>query len=140
MKKVVLSLLCFCVLTFSCSAQIRPTDEELVNPDCGRYPSDYEQVITAYLKEHRYDPYSETIIDLRITEPRGCWYHAGGAAPVTFGYCFMVSLNPKNEMGGYTGLKHYFALIRDGSVNIFADDGSSYQNDRAVNCKPARKP
>ncbi|MGE5238099.1 MAG: hypothetical protein ACM3ON_04780 [Chloroflexota bacterium] len=138
MKNTVLALLWLCVLTFSCST-IRPTAEQLANPDCGKYPSDYEQIITAYLKEHRYDPYSETIVDLQITEPRGCWHHAGGAAPVTFGYCFMVSLNPKNKMGGYTGLKHYFAFIRDDSVRTFVDDEGSYEKANLVNCTAARK-
>lgn len=84
----------------------------------GPYPENYDQIITAYLKQHLRDPFSAVVEVTR--PPRLASYYAArtiwgkGKGYANWIVCF--NLNAKNGAGGYVGFKPYALFIRDGKA------------------------
>jgi hypothetical protein len=117
---LVLPLFLFIV---GCAAMIAPSKEEAANADYGSYPSDYEDIVSNWINETLFDPYS--VRDLNVQSPQRYWLQAspimGGST--TYGYLVQFSLNAKNRMGGYVGKKYYNMLIRNGIIQKVWEKG-----------------
>ena len=99
-----------------CAQMIAPNPQEVATADYGAYPTNYRQIVDAWMRDTLYDPHS--VVDLEIVPPSKYFLQAaplmGGGR--TFGYLVKVKLNAKNRMGGYVGRKTMNLLIRDGKV------------------------
>ena len=109
--KMILSLAAI-VLT-SCAA---PSKQEVAAADYGPYPSNYRELVNAWIKRSMKDPYS--VRDVQMGEPEKFWV---AEAPIlggkkTYGYMIAVALNAKNSFGAYTGRQAYQLQIREGRV------------------------
>jgi hypothetical protein len=136
MRKILFVLVC--LLLTSCLEPVRPTPEQMANPDCGPYPDNYEKLIEEHLKKVLFDPY--TVRDLNITKPWGCYYQPNLYSPFTFGYCFSVSLNAKNRYGAYVGIKDHDAFIRNDSLYFMSERTQYYSVPMShANCERKEK-
>jgi len=88
--------------------QLAGTNGPLAIEQADRPPSNYKQLIVAYVRESFFDPYS--IRDAAITEPAMSTY-AGLPA-----WSVCIRVNAKNRMGAYTGRKSTAIYIRNGQV------------------------
>lgn len=74
-------------------------------------PSNYEQIVKDFYSRSLFDPYSAVYT---FQSPVRGW--AGSARGIQYGWYVCGTLNAKNRMGGYVGVKPFYALIRHGSV------------------------
>jgi hypothetical protein len=95
--------------------QSKPTPEEIANADYGYRWVDYQETIIQFISEDLFDPYSAVFSDWK--EPSKGW--ARGKEGFVFGYQICVAVNAKNRMGGYTGKKWYFIMMKDRSIILF---------------------
>jgi len=79
----------------------------------GAYPSDYKEIITAWLDANLGDPRSAQI--KWLGEPRPGELNVGKGRIVS-GFLVDFSVNARNLFGAYTGAQKHTALIRDGQV------------------------
>jgi hypothetical protein len=104
-----------------CAAAIAPKPAEVAAADYGAYPSNYNEIVHAWIKKSFLDPYS--VRDLKIGVPEKYWVQdpplLGGKRH--FGYMVAVALNGKNSFGAYVGIHGYRVLIRDGRVTTQQD-------------------
>jgi hypothetical protein len=99
----------------------KPTQEQIINADYGKYPDNYKEITTEFISRRLVDPYSAVFSDWK--GPTGGWY--GNYRNLLFGHRVCVSVNAKNRMGGYTGSSLFFVLIKNGQV--IAEEGGDYK-------------
>ena len=93
------------------------SQSELEDADYGAYPTNYQEIATAWFEESLRDPFSAQYRWEGEPQPG---YHR--EAPITggdvveFGYIVYVDVNAKNGFGAYTGWEEYRLFIRDGEV------------------------
>lgn len=90
-----------------------PTQQEIANLDYGALLTiDYESVIKDYFEKVLFDPYSA---HYNFDYPQTYWLKQppllGGG--IYAGYMVFVSVNAKNRMGGYVGMKEYGFLFKN---------------------------
>ena len=114
MKSVALLLvLGFCAVR-SLSAQTG-TLEVGADPKLhGPYPTNYQEVITNWLKTVLVDPASVQIEWIGGPKPGTMPEKKNG--PPLFGYLVEFKLNSRNRFGTYTGMQKKTVLIHDGQV------------------------
>lgn len=120
MKKLILTLIVF-LFTVGCAALFIPPDEEIAKADYGSYPSNYEEIVKKHVTDYLLDPESAKFSNWK--EPRKGWVRKSGSWH--YGYKVCVYVNAKNRMGGYTGRKLTYVLIRNG--NIIETEGGDYK-------------
>lgn len=114
-------LLCASLLSVLLAGCVhRPTPEQMASADYGSYPDNYKELIQQHFSKRLFDPYSAQYSDWRGPSS-GYWSKPFGGETL-FGYRACVEVNAKNRMGGYTGSKQYFFMIRNGSI-IYEDGG-----------------
>lgn len=94
-----------------------PNAQQNATADHGPYPANYEQIVHAWIAETFFDPHS--VQDLMIAKPFKGWRTGApifGEKSVYYGWEVVVRANGKNQLGGYTGLKTYDLIIRDGKI------------------------
>ena len=74
----------------------------------GQYPSNYRDVIKAYMNNTYYDPYSLRDVSISAPEPRNVVGYKG--------WVVCVQANAKNRLGGYTGLETTAYMLSQGAV------------------------
>jgi hypothetical protein len=89
----------------------------------GAYPTNYQEVVTAWLETQLYDAKGAKI--KWLGEPKQAELAGEDGAKIT-GYLVEFSVNAKNRFGAYTGAQKHGALIRDGKV-IKATGGFGYR-------------
>jgi hypothetical protein len=107
---------------WGCAGVQRPTSEQLINADYGIYPTTYKEVTSQYISNLLIDPYSAVFSDWR--GPIKGWY--GNNRTLLYGYMICVAVNAKNRMGGYSGRKLYYILIKNDRVEVH--DGGDYRS------------
>jgi hypothetical protein len=118
------TVLLFVVMLLIASGCVRvsPQGRELVRADVGPYPSDYQAMVSMWLKTNLKDPYS--VMDLQMTSPVEDRYWGG--LLITGGYISAyrscVRYNAKNSFGAYVGLRTYSFWMKDNRV-IATTDG-----------------
>lgn len=122
MIKIVLALSSIVLLfTFGCAGTQKPTAEQLSSADYGRFPHNYEEITKEYISSRLIDPDSGKFSDW--VSPTKSWYKNFG--DTFFGYRTCVFVNAKNRMGGYTGRKLYYVMIKNDRVIV--QDGGDYR-------------
>lgn len=111
-----------CIIFVLCLASCvhGPTPEQMASADYGSYPESYKEVIQQYFSKSLFDPYSAQYSDWR--GPSSGYLARPFGGETIFGYRACVEVNAKNRMGGYTGSKQYFFMIRNGGV-AYVDGG-----------------
>ncbi len=79
----------------------------------GTYPSNYKEIITAWLNANLTDPRSAQI--KWLGEPRPGELNVSKSQVVS-GFLVDFSVNARNLFGAYTGAQKHTALLRDGQV------------------------
>ncbi len=79
----------------------------------GAYPTNYQDIVTAWLNSNSIDPTSAKI--KWLGEPRPGELTVGQGQKVT-GFLVDFTLNARNIFGAYTGPQKHTALIRDGQL------------------------
>lgn len=101
-------IIAVCLLVLSgCGAKL--TTEQFNNADFGPRPDNYEEIVKAYYAEKLLDPYSA---QYEFDYLRRGYLRMGGH----FGWVVCGTVNAKNRIGGYTGAKNFYVMIRDGRV------------------------
>lgn len=118
MKK--LALIFVVVLCAGCAALLVPSEEQFAKADYGEYPSNYEEIVKQHITGYLLDPESARFSDWK--EPKKDWFRDRG---LHFGYRVCVRVNAKNRMGGYTGKKLTYLLIKNG--RIIGTEGGDYR-------------
>ena len=114
-------LLAILAVLFIAGCVQRPTAEQIAAADHGAYPEQYETLIKSYYEGILIDPTSP----IYTFEAPQKGYIAASIlhdVPTTFGWRVCGTINAKNRMGGYTGRKPFYALIRNGRVVIVTED------------------
>src|SRR5947209_7164870 len=100
--KTIPSLL-LAVLLAGCAAAPAPSKQQTAAADYGPYPSNYREIVNAWIKHSMKDPYS--VRDVQVGVPEKFWITdpplLGGKT--IYGYMIAVGLNAKNSFGAYTG-------------------------------------
>jgi hypothetical protein len=108
-KLLLLAIFCALLPAFVCAGQSPPPPNSVY----GAYPSNYKEIITAWLNTNLTDPRSAQINWLG--EP-----HPGelnvSKSQVVSGFLVDFSVNARNIFGAYTGAQKHTALLRDGQV------------------------
>lgn len=113
-------LLALCLFA-GCAGTLKPTPDEIASADYGVYPDNYQEIATAYILKGLIDPYSAVFSGWQ--GPSKGWI--SDSSKVYFGYEVCVSVNAKNRMGGYSGSKlHYFLIKND----TFVHEGGDYNH------------
>ncbi len=81
-------------------------------PAYGAYPSNYQEIITAWLNAALVDPNGVQV--KWLSEPRPGELKVKGQT--VSGFLVDFSVNARNLFGAYTGAQKHTALIRDGQV------------------------
>lgn len=108
MKKISLLLILVFVL---CSCAGRPTNEDLVNADYGKYPADYEQIIKNYYATRIYEPDSARFT---FTKPNRRPNIVGDNT--RYGYAVCGTVDAVNRSGKFIGARPFYVLIKNGHV------------------------
>lgn len=123
MKKILIILSIFIYSCVTAPPVVTLTSEQITAADYGMYPSNYKEIAGHFISNRLIDPdsarYSNWI------EPAKAWGIDSSRGINIFGYRVCVDVNAKNRMGGYTGRKPYYILIREGVVYKYIG-GSSY--------------
>lgn len=108
-------LFTFILLLSGCA---KPTPAEMSRWDYGPYPADHEQTVKDAMITYLIDPYSAQ-------------YHFQGAPTKAYkmkpfsnpeyGWGGKVVINAKNKLGGYTGAKVFFYIIRNNNLVLFEE-------------------
>jgi hypothetical protein len=106
---LVASLTLLALLTAAGFAQTPPPAGSVY----GTYPSNYQDIVTAWLNSALGDPKSLKI--KWLGEPRPGELSVGEGQKVA-GFLVDFSANARNIFGTYTGVQKHTALIRDGQV------------------------
>ncbi|KRA06231.1 hypothetical protein ASD70_15140 [Pseudomonas sp. Root569] len=104
-------LLAACAASLLLTGCVKPTPEQLENPDYGPYPFDYDRTIKAYMARTQPDPDSTKFQFLG--DPIPMW---NGIFGLRFGYGMCVIVNAKNIYGGYAGQELWFFMLRGDQV------------------------
>ena len=113
MKTLITVSLMVVFLITGCVAAKVPTKVEQANANYGNFPSDYKQIVHAYISSILVDPPSARYSNWK--GPRKAWV-ATKFRGSHFGYEVCVDLNAKNRMGGYSGRKPYYFMINSGRI------------------------
>lgn len=90
-----------------------PTDDHVRAADTGPYPSNYEQIVKDNFATSLFDPYSAVFNFTRLPTK------GYGGSPIDgakIGWLVCGTVNAKNRMGGYVGVKPFFVVISNGAV------------------------
>jgi hypothetical protein len=107
-----LAFLLVTISSIGCASVWQPTPEELAKADYGRYPDDYQEIITNYMSKSLFDPYSAVYDDWRGPS-KG---YVSSISGVYYGYRVCVDINAKNRMGAYVGSSTNLFVINKGRV------------------------
>lgn len=121
MKKMIWLVAVVLLFSLGCAGMQKPTPEQLANANYGSFPTNYKEITTQIISTMLIDPYSAVFSDWR--GPSKGWYRNYKGA--FFGYRVCVFVNAKNRVGGYTGRKLHFAMIKDDRVVVH--DGGNYR-------------
>jgi hypothetical protein len=81
--------------------------------DYGQYPTNYESLVTTYIKVYFKDP--DSVKDLKVFEPKQI-IRDDFQGTKTYCYFVMFWANAKNSYGGYTGTQTSSFYVRDGHI------------------------
>lgn len=131
MKTWKLAVLATAAMLSACA--LRPSQDELAHADYGPYPTEYKQIVEAYMSGILKDPGSAQYQFLNA--PVQGWHASmdGGK----FGYVVCVNVNARNSFGGYTGAQPSYLIIHDDHV-IYAMHGDGGLKDSLVEGACAR--
>lgn len=110
------------VLAFLFGCAVGPSPEEIGYAYYGDYPTEYKEITTKYILGNLVDPDSAKFYEW--VSPKKGWYVYRGET--LFGYQACVFVNARNRMGGYTGQKLHYVMIKDGRVMVH--DGGDYRH------------
>ena len=111
-NKMVLTIFVVLLSFTGCASIPRPTPEQLATAEYGNPPSDYKTITMQHISVFLIDPYSAIFSGWR--GPSKGWYK--NKKETFFGYRVCVFVNAKNRMGGYTGRKLFFVIIKDNHI------------------------
>lgn len=112
MKKILLfSLILVCVALMGCSTRLSMSEGEA---QYGPLPENYQQLVAQAIPKYLIDPTS-AIIDFNSYGFLEAPYPMDSHNQISGWRCW-VWVNAKNRMGGYTGRKPWFCVIRFGQV------------------------
>lgn len=97
-----------------------PTTMEVNNADYGTYPTNYEEVIKAYLGNVLKDPYSAKVEFVK--GPSTGWYAQFNGSKF-FGYRVCAEINAKNSYGAYSGKNTHYFMINNERVILHFGGG-----------------
>lgn len=104
-----------------------PTAPQLVGADYGDEPTQYQEIIKIYMAHQLKDP--ESVRYEFSAAPVKAWY---GPVAKEFGWAACAHINAKNSLGGYTGLRKSYFLIRNGVVVESVHSGESGGSSEAI--------
>lgn len=119
--KTIISLILIVLMFAGCATM--PTPEQVAKADYGDYPADYQSAIKQHLSSRLYDPYTAQYSGW--SRPFPVYYKPFMSSQILYGYRVCVAVNAKNRMGGYTGDKLHFFLIKNDAV--IAHEGGNYR-------------
>jgi len=79
----------------------------------GVYPTNYQEIVNAWLNTHLDDPKSALVKWLGEPKPAEL---PGANGQKIAGYLVEFTINARNRFGAYTGAQRHGVLIRDGQV------------------------
>ena len=101
-----------CILLMSTAAHVMA---ENPSPDpslCGRYPTNYKEIVNKWLETQLIDAASARIEWNGDPKPADL----GTKDEHLYGYLVNFTVNARNRFGAYTGKQNHGALIRNGEV------------------------
>ena len=129
--RVLLVVLLFLVLLTGCVTTLSQGQiDEAKSADYGKpLTLNYETFIKDYFKESLFDPYSavfEFKKPQRVFYKPGIWEGGGQLTKKLYaGYVVVVSVNAKNQFGGYVGAKRYGFLFKNDQLLTVLNDFNS---------------
>ena len=100
-------------MAFVAACASPPTDDQVRAADTGPYPSNYEQIVKDNFATSLFDPYS-AVFNFTRTPTKG--YGGSPIAGARIGWIVCGTVNAKNRMGGYVGVKPFVVVISNGAV------------------------
>ena len=95
----------------------------ILHADFGTFPSNYNEIIMAYMGDHLKDSASAKYDPIPV--PTKAFFEAFGH--VDYGYGVCVTYATKNLFGGYDDYKKTYFLIRNGKIASTIDDALKLQ-------------
>ena len=101
------------VISLATACASPPTDDQVRAADTGPYPSNYEQIVKDNFATSLFDPYS-AVYSFTRTPTKG--YGGSPIVGARIGWIVCGTVNAKNRMGGYVGVKPFVVVISNGAV------------------------